>query len=119
MADMRLIVAGAGGRMGRTLVKAIAETKGLALAGAVDGAGLAGDRPGRGRAGGPAGQRHQAHGRRRRRCSPMPTASIDFTMPEASVALAALTAGQGAHHRHHRAFAPMKRRGSRNPPRAP
>ncbi len=29
MADMRLIVAGAGGRMGRTLVKAIAETKGL------------------------------------------------------------------------------------------
>ena len=36
MADMRLIVAGAGGRMGRTLVKAIAETKGLVLAGAVD-----------------------------------------------------------------------------------
>ena len=39
MADMRLIVAGAGGRMGRTLVKAIAETKGLALAGALEGAG--------------------------------------------------------------------------------
>ena len=36
MADMRLIVAGAGGRMGRTLVKAIAETKGLTLAGAVE-----------------------------------------------------------------------------------
>jgi 4-hydroxy-tetrahydrodipicolinate reductase len=36
MADMRLIVAGAGGRMGRTLIKAIAETQGLALAGAVD-----------------------------------------------------------------------------------
>jgi 4-hydroxy-tetrahydrodipicolinate reductase len=36
MSDMRLIVAGAGGRMGRTLVKAIAETKGLALAGALD-----------------------------------------------------------------------------------
>ena len=34
MGDMRLIVAGAGGRMGRTLVKAIAETKGLTLAGA-------------------------------------------------------------------------------------
>ena len=29
MSDMRLIVAGAGGRMGRTLVKAIAETQGL------------------------------------------------------------------------------------------
>lgn len=39
MSDMRLIVAGAGGRMGRTLVKAIAETKGLALVGAAEGAG--------------------------------------------------------------------------------
>lgn len=36
MADMRLIVAGAGGRMGRTLVKAIADTKGLTLAGALE-----------------------------------------------------------------------------------
>ncbi len=36
MADMRLIVTGAGGRMGRTLVKAIAETGGLVLAGAVE-----------------------------------------------------------------------------------
>ncbi len=36
MADMRLIVVGAGGRMGRTLIKAIAETPGLALAGAVE-----------------------------------------------------------------------------------
>jgi 4-hydroxy-tetrahydrodipicolinate reductase len=36
MAEMRLVVAGAGGRMGRTLVKAIAETKGLALAGALE-----------------------------------------------------------------------------------
>jgi 4-hydroxy-tetrahydrodipicolinate reductase len=34
--EMRLVVAGAGGRMGRTLVKAIAETKGLALAGALE-----------------------------------------------------------------------------------
>ena len=39
MADMRLIVVGAGGRMGRTLVKAIAETSGLALVGAVEPAG--------------------------------------------------------------------------------
>jgi 4-hydroxy-tetrahydrodipicolinate reductase len=36
MADMRLIVAGAGGRMGRALVKAIAETPGLALVGATE-----------------------------------------------------------------------------------
>ncbi len=36
MSDMRLIVAGAGGRMGRTVIKAIAETDGVALAGAVE-----------------------------------------------------------------------------------
>jgi 4-hydroxy-tetrahydrodipicolinate reductase len=36
MSDMRLVVAGAGGRMGRTLVKAIAESKGLKLAGALE-----------------------------------------------------------------------------------
>jgi len=36
MAEMRLIVAGAGGRMGRTLVKAIADAKGIALTGAVE-----------------------------------------------------------------------------------
>ena len=39
MPDMRLIVAGAGGRMGRTLIKAIAETPGLMLAGATEGEG--------------------------------------------------------------------------------
>src|SRR2546423_5073164 len=39
MSDMRLIVAGAGGRMGRTLVKAIAETPGVSLAGATEGEG--------------------------------------------------------------------------------
>lgn len=36
MADMRLIVAGAGGRMGRTLVRAIDETSGVVLAGALE-----------------------------------------------------------------------------------
>lgn len=36
MADMRLVVMGAGGRMGRNLVRAIAETPGLSLAGAVE-----------------------------------------------------------------------------------
>jgi 4-hydroxy-tetrahydrodipicolinate reductase len=39
MTDMRLVVTGAGGRMGRTLVKAIAETRGLALVGATEGTG--------------------------------------------------------------------------------
>jgi 4-hydroxy-tetrahydrodipicolinate reductase len=36
MPDMRLIVVGAGGRMGRTLVKTIAETEGVMLTGAVE-----------------------------------------------------------------------------------
>lgn len=36
MSDLRLVVAGAAGRMGRTLVRVIAETEGVALAGAVD-----------------------------------------------------------------------------------
>jgi len=36
MTEMRLVVAGAGGRMGRTLVKAIADSKKFALAGALE-----------------------------------------------------------------------------------
>ncbi len=36
MSDMRLIVAGAGGRMGRTLIRALAETPGAVLAGALE-----------------------------------------------------------------------------------
>ncbi len=36
MADMRLIVVGAAGRMGRTLVRLIAETPGVTLAGAIE-----------------------------------------------------------------------------------
>jgi 4-hydroxy-tetrahydrodipicolinate reductase len=39
MSDMRLIVAGAGGRMGRTLIQAIAATDGVTLAGAIEAAG--------------------------------------------------------------------------------
>jgi 4-hydroxy-tetrahydrodipicolinate reductase len=36
MTDMRLVVVGAGGRMGRTLIRAIAETKDCVLAGAIE-----------------------------------------------------------------------------------
>jgi len=39
MADMRLVVTGAAGRMGRMLVKTIAETPGVALVGAIERAG--------------------------------------------------------------------------------
>jgi 4-hydroxy-tetrahydrodipicolinate reductase len=41
MSDMRLVVAGAGGRMGRAVIKAIAETDGVVLAGAVEAPGAA------------------------------------------------------------------------------
>ncbi len=41
MSEMRLIVAGAGGRMGRTLIQAIAAAKDVTLAGAVDAPGSA------------------------------------------------------------------------------
>jgi len=36
VSDLRIVIAGAGGRMGRTLVKAVLETDGLALAGAFE-----------------------------------------------------------------------------------
>ena len=41
MSDMRLVIAGAGGRMGRTLIGAIAATKGVTLAGAIEANGSA------------------------------------------------------------------------------
>ena len=36
MSDMRLIVAGAGGRMGRTLIRALSETEGATVVGALE-----------------------------------------------------------------------------------
>jgi 4-hydroxy-tetrahydrodipicolinate reductase len=97
MSDMRLIVAGAGGRMGRTLIKAIAETKGMTLAGAVDAPGSAiigrdaGELAGLGANGvsvtadvGPL--MAKADG------------LVDFTIPAATVVLAELTARQGIAH---------------------
>jgi 4-hydroxy-tetrahydrodipicolinate reductase len=91
MADMRLIVAGAGGRMGRTLVKAIAETKGVTLVGAVEAPGSAvigrdaGELAGLGKNGVAVG------------IDPEPLLAeadglVDFTIPAATVALAELTA---------------------------
>src|SRR3954447_1920379 len=93
MADMRLIVAGAGGRMGRTLVKAIAETKGLVLAGALEGDGS----PLLGQdaavlAGPPANSIQP--GTDARAMLAHADGIIDFTVPKASTAFAALTAGK-------------------------
>ena len=91
MSDMRLIVAGAGGRMGRTLIKAIAETPGLMLAGATEGDGspylgqdsgvLAGLPPNRVNVVSEV-----------RPLAVAADAIVDFTVPAATVALAALAA---------------------------
>jgi 4-hydroxy-tetrahydrodipicolinate reductase len=93
MSDMRLIVAGAGGRMGRTLVKAIAETKGLALAGAVEDARspLIGQDSGV-LAGLPANGIVLVTDAQP--LLPKVDGIIDFTVPRASLAFAALAAGK-------------------------
>jgi 4-hydroxy-tetrahydrodipicolinate reductase len=93
MADMRLIVAGAGGRMGRTLVRAIAETKGLVLAGALEGDGspLLGQDAGV-LAGLPANSIKL--GTDARTMLADADGIIDFTVPKASTAFAPLTAGK-------------------------
>jgi 4-hydroxy-tetrahydrodipicolinate reductase len=97
MSDMRLIVAGAGGRMGRTLVRAIADTDGVILAGAVDAPGSAvigrdaGELAGLGANGikvmaDPAPLLDQADG------------LIDFTIPAATIAFAEIVAQKGRVH---------------------
>ena len=97
MAEMRLVVAGAGGRMGRTLVKAIADSKGFTLAGALedarspllgwDAGTLAGTPENGIKLTGDAGPLlEKADG------------IIDFTAPAATVAFAALAAKAGKVH---------------------
>ena len=97
MADMRLIVAGAGGRMGRTLIHAIAATDGATLAGAVDAPGSAvigrdaGDLAGLGKNGVEV----------RADVEPLLAQAdglLDFTAPAATVAFAELVARKGLVH---------------------
>jgi 4-hydroxy-tetrahydrodipicolinate reductase len=97
MSDMRLIVAGAGGRMGRTLIHAIAATKGLVLAGAADAPGAAvigrdaGELAGLGKNGVTVGADVE---------SLLATADglLDFTVPAATIAHAELAARNGRVH---------------------
>lgn len=97
MSDMRLVILGAGGRMGRTLVKAIADTAGTTLAGAVEQAGspLIGHDAGV-LAGLPAnGIKLVAD------LEPLLAGAdgiFDFTVPAATVAAAAVTAEAGIVH---------------------
>ena len=91
MTDMRLVVAGAGGRMGRTLVKAIADTPGLTLVGAteVSGSPLLGQDSGTLAGLGP--NRVPVVGEARDMLSSA-DAIIDFTVPQATLAFAKLAA---------------------------
>jgi 4-hydroxy-tetrahydrodipicolinate reductase len=95
--DMRLVIAGAGGRMGRTLIHAVAATKGVKLAGAVEAADSAvigrdaGELAGLGANGikvvsDPAPLLQGADG------------LIEFTIPAATLALAELSAAAGIVH---------------------
>jgi 4-hydroxy-tetrahydrodipicolinate reductase len=97
MSDMRLIVAGAGGRMGRTLVAAIAASPGVVLAGAVEAAGAAaigsdsGELSGLGMNGVPV----------LAELEPLLAKAdglIDFTIPKATVAFAQTMASKGLVH---------------------
>ena len=92
MSDMRLIVAGAGGRMGRTLVKAIAETPGLDARRRDRRRGFAAAQPGFRRARRPAAEPRDRDQRGARRCTLAADAILDFTVPAATVQLAALAA---------------------------
>jgi 4-hydroxy-tetrahydrodipicolinate reductase len=95
--DMRVVIAGAGGRMGRTLIHAVASTKGLALAGAVDAPGSAviGRDAGELAGLGPNGIEVVSD------VAPLLKRAdglIEFTIPAATLAFAELTAGAGLVH---------------------
>jgi 4-hydroxy-tetrahydrodipicolinate reductase len=97
MSDMRLVVAGAGGRMGRTVIKAIAETDGVVLAGAIDAPGAAvigcdaGELAGLGRNGIAVSPEAPA-------LLAAADGLVDFTIPAATVALAGQSTAHGLVH---------------------
>jgi 4-hydroxy-tetrahydrodipicolinate reductase len=97
MSDMRLVVAGAAGRMGRAVIRTIAETDGVALAGALDAPG------------GPAiGQDSGELAGVGRNCIAVSADAlaalaaadgvVDFTMPAASAALVEHSSARGLVH---------------------
>ena len=95
--DMRVVIAGAGGRMGRTLIHAIAATKGITLAGAAEAADSAviGRDAGELAGLGPNGVKVVSD------VAPLLKAAdglIEFTIPAATLALAELTAAAGIVH---------------------
>src|SRR5438128_10851627 len=97
MSDMRLVVAGAGGRMGRTLIHAIAATDGVILAGAVEAASSAvigrdaGELVGLGKNG-------VAVAREVEPLLAQADGLVDFTVPAATIALAEHASRHGCVH---------------------
>ncbi len=97
MPDMRLVIAGAGGRMGRTLIKAISAMDGVAVVGALEGA----DSPLIGQDAGVLAGLPPSCIKVTDNPKPLLAAAdgvIDFTVPEATVALAAFAAEAGIVH---------------------
>ncbi len=95
--DMRVVIAGAGGRMGRTLIHAIAAIKGLALTGAVDApdSAVIGRDAGELAGLGPNGVKVTSD------VAPLLKQAdglIEFTIPAATLAFAELTAAAGKVH---------------------
>src|SRR6201995_2618576 len=97
MTDMRLIVAGAGGRMGRALVRAMADTKGAVLVGALEA-------PGSERIGNDAGVLAGLPANGVKLSADLWTMSaeadgiLDFTVPAAAIANVAIAAQRGIVH---------------------
>ena len=97
MFDMRLIVAGAGGRMGRTLIKAIADGKGFSVAGALEAA----RSPLIGWDSGTLAGLGENHVKLTADAAPLLEKAdgiVDFTAPVATVAFASLAAAAGKVH---------------------
>jgi 4-hydroxy-tetrahydrodipicolinate reductase len=91
MAELRVVIAGAGGRMGRTLLRAVSEVEGFTLAGAVDREGAPEIGADTGTLAGlsPSGKKVTSD------ALPLVVqadAIIDFTTPASTIALAALAA---------------------------
>jgi 4-hydroxy-tetrahydrodipicolinate reductase len=97
MSDMRIVIAGAGGRMGRTLIHAVATQKGMTLAGAVEASGSAviGRDAGELAGLGPNGIKVTSD------VAPLLKQAdglIEFVIPAATLALAEMTAAAGKVH---------------------
>jgi 4-hydroxy-tetrahydrodipicolinate reductase len=97
MADMRVVIAGAGGRMGRALISAVAATKGRGAGRRRGRAGFGRDRPRLRRACRPRAKRHQGDSD----VAPLLKVAdglIEFTIPAVTLAFAELTAAAGLVH---------------------